>query len=165
MNILLFLLNVVALAVPISLLEIALEKDKGWGASFPKNSWYGKTVGQRSKVMQRLARLIGIPYFFGYTILMYFLLVPAILTLEYFFFIHDVVFLVAVFIGNLFIEDFLWFVFNPYFSAFRELLKGPHGSIWWHGQWIKIGSETYLPASYLKGSLIVGVLIVYSYLR
>ena len=156
----LFLLNVLIISIPVALFEIWIEKEKGWGAGLPKDRWYGAVIGEKSVVMKNVARSIGVPYFFGYAIFMYFLLIPAILILEYLLYIPHPLFLVAVYVAILAIEDFSWFVLNPYFNSLRELLKGPYGSIWWHKRWIPISSSKYLPASYFLSAISVSVLLL-----
>lgn len=165
MNIFYLLINILVLALPIAILEITLEKDKGWGAGFSKDTWYGRIIGEKNKFLQFLAKMAGVPYFFGYAVFMYFFLVPALLILEYFFLIPDGVFLLATYAGILFVEDFLWFVFNPYFPSLTELLKGPNGNIWWHKRWVRIGENHYLPASYFGGMSVVMALVIYLYLN
>lgn len=147
----LFFLNVLVLAIPPAILEIAIEKDKGWGSGLSRATWYGRIIGERNPIFRLVAKATGVPYFFGYAIFMYFVLIPLILSAEYLLGIADPFFLLAVYFGTLFTEDFLWFVFNPYFHSLRELLKGPDGIIWWHQRWLKIGNNTYLPVSYFSG--------------
>ena len=158
-----FIINVLAIALWPALLEIWMEKDKGWGADLPKDTWYGRIIGENNAFMQWLTKTIGIPYFFGYAISMYFFLVPVTLLLEYHFFLRDGFFLLAVYFAVLAVEDFLWFVLNPYFSSLRELLKGPHGNIWWHKRWIKISGNSYLPASYFSSLVLVTTFLLLSH--
>ncbi len=152
-----FIINVLVIAIPIAFLEIITEKDKGWGAGHPKDKWYGKIIGEKNPLMQFLAKSVGVPYFFGYGVLMYFVLVPALLVTEYFFMMQNAPLLIAVYFSAVALEDFLWFVFNWYFDSLRQLLKGPSGNIWWHKRWIKIGRQTYLPASYLTAVILTAV--------
>ena len=162
---LLFLLNVFAISIPVALFEIWMEKDKGWGSGLPKDKWYGAIIGKENLFMRNLARIIGVPYFFGYAVFMYFLLIPVVLVLEYFFYIPQILFLFAVYIAILAVEDFSWFALNPYFPSLRELLKGPQGSIWWHKRWIRIAPLRYLPFSYFFSALCVSVLLFFLLLR
>ncbi len=158
-----FILNVLVIAIWPALLEIWMEEDKGWGADLPKDTWYGKIIGENNPFMMLLAKTIGVPYFFGYAIFMYFFLVPAVLLLEYSFFLHDGFFILAVYFAVLAVEDFLWFVLNPYFSSLRELLKGPYGSIWWHKRWVKVSKNAYFPSSYFSSLLLVIIFLLLSY--
>ncbi|MDD4988842.1 MAG: hypothetical protein PHV42_00235 [Candidatus Pacebacteria bacterium] len=159
-----FILNVLAIAWPVAILEILIEKDKGWGAGHPKDKWYGKIIAQNNPVMKGLAKAIGVPYFFGYSLVMYWLIIPWILVAEYFILVKNVWLLVAIFIAICFIEDFSWFVFNWYFDSLTQLLKGPNGSIWWHQKWIRIYKNKYLPASYFSGfALVIIFLLIAGY--
>lgn len=161
-TIVIFTINVFAFAIPIAFLEIFIEKDKGWGAGLSKEKWYGKIVGKNNPFMKLLAKIVGVPYFFGYGIFMFFFLVPSLLLVEHFLIVHNLPLLFAVYFGISVVEDFLWFVFNWHFPAFRELLKGPKGSIWWHQRWVKIFNGYYLPASYFTGFAIVILFLLVS---
>jgi hypothetical protein len=69
-------------------------------------------------------------------------------------------FFLAIFIGVLVAEDFLWFLLNWHFDARKQLLKGPNGSIWWHKNWIKISKNYYLPACYFS-ALALSIIIFF----
>ncbi|MAF79916.1 hypothetical protein CL629_02450 [bacterium] len=157
-KILIYAVNIIAIALPIALFEICIEKGTGWGAGFSKDKWYGKIIGKNNRWAEFLTRTIGIPHFTTYHICMLFLFLPILLAVEYFFFLHNILLIVAIYIGVLIIEDFLWFVLNWHFPALKELLKGPHGKIWWHKQWIKIFNKFYLPKSYL--AIIISILLL-----
>ena len=157
-----FSLNIIAIALPVALLEILLEKNTGWGSSFPKDKWYGKIIGINNKYIALITKIVGIPYFFGYLIFMYFFIIPAMLILEYLFLIQNLFLLIAVYFAILATEDFLWFLLNWNFNSLTELLKGPDGSIWWHKKWIKIFKKTYIPRSYLISAILVIILFILS---
>ncbi len=161
-KIIIFITNVIVFAIPIAFFEIFIEKDKGWGGGLSKEKWYGRIIGKNNQVMKTLARIIGVPYFFGYSIFMYFFLVPVLLLLEYFLIIPNLLLLFAIYFGICAVEDFSWFVFNWNFPALRELLKGSHGSIWWHKRWVKLFNGYYLPLSYFTSILIVVILLFIS---
>lgn len=152
-----FTLNVIAIAVPIAFLEIITEKDMGWGAGHPKDKWYGKIIGENYPLIKFLAKSVGVPYFFGYAVFMYFVLIPLLLLGEYFLLIPNASLLIAIYFASVALEDFLWFVFNWHFDSLRQLFKGPLGSIWWHKRWLKIGKQTYLPASYLTAAIFTTI--------
>lgn len=158
-KIVIFLIDIVFLAIPIALFEITIEKDKGWGAGLPEDRWYGRVVGENNTVMRILASIIGVPYFFGYGILMYLILLPLFLFVEYLFFVPNLILLLTIYIGIVVTEDFSWFVLNWHFSSLKELFKGPHGSIWWHKRWIKLFNGYYLPRSYL--AIIVASILLF----
>lgn len=150
-----FLINVIIIAIPVALLEILIEKDKGWGAGHPKDKWYGKIIGLNNPIMKTICGSLGIPYIFGYGLLMYFILIPAVLVIEYFTLVPNVPLLIAIYVAATALEDFSWFVLNWHFDSLHQLLKGPNGTIWWHKRWIKIFPKTYLPASYLTALILV----------
>lgn len=155
----LYFLNVIAITLLCAIFEIIIEKDNGWGGALDKKRWYGKIVGTESRVMKFLAESAGVPYFFGYAIAMYFVFVPTILLGQYFFLDQSIFLFAAIYFSVLAIEDFTWFLLNPYFHSLQELLKGPNGSIWWHKKWIKI-SDIYLPQSYLAAVLLVIIFLI-----
>lgn len=156
----LFLLNVIAVSLFGALFEICMEKDKGWGAGLDKSRWYGRIIGEKNRVLKFLAENAGVPYFFGYAIAMYFILVPGVLLFEYFFLNQSIFLFIAMYFSILALEDFTWFLLNPYFHSLQELLKGPNGSIWWHRKWVRIGSKSYLPQSYFTSAVMVVALLI-----
>lgn len=161
MNIyLFFIINVLIIAWPVALLEIIIEKDKGWGAGHPKDKWYGKIIGLNNPIVKAICRILNVPYVFGYGLAMYGVVIPVILVAEYFLLIQNIYLLLAVFVAICFIEDFSWFVFNWHFDSLNQLLKGPNGSIWWHLKWVKISKNMYLPKSYLGGSILTVVFLL-----
>ncbi|MCR4327516.1 MAG: hypothetical protein NUV46_02965 [Nanoarchaeota archaeon] len=135
-----------------ALWEIEIEGKNGWAKKLP--TWYRKSG--LSKVF----------YFFsskkplsGYHLFMMSFMI-LIFHLLFFFgeswtLIKEFEIVLAIFIF-LFLEDFLWFKFNPYFG----LKKFKRNNIWWHdgkGKWI-FGK---IPAVYLKslGTLIFLIII------
>lgn len=77
-------LNLLLISLPVAFLEIVIEKDKGWGAGHPKDKWYGKIIGQGNPLMKFICGIVGVPYVFGYGLVMYGIIIPVILILEYF---------------------------------------------------------------------------------
>lgn len=155
-----FFINVISISLFGAIFEICMEKDKGWGAGLDKSRWYGRIVGENNLILKLLAKSAGVPYFFGYAIAMYFILVPAVLLSEYFLFDQSPILFIAMYFSILALEDFTWFLLNPYFPSLKELLKGPNGSIWWHKKWVRIGNHSYLPQSYFTSALIVASLLI-----
>jgi hypothetical protein len=151
--------NLLFIALPVAFLEIIIEKDKGWGAGHPTDSWYGRKIGENNPLMKFLCKTAGIPYVFGYGFWMYFILIPIILLAQYFFWHHNLALMFASSFAIGAVEDFLWFVFNWNFDSLRQLLKGPEGNIWWHKKWVKISSSKYLPRSYFIAFTLTAVLI------
>jgi len=152
-----FFANVVLLAVPISIFEILIEKDKGWSSGVPENKWYRSTVGRNNYFVKLITSIAGVPYFSAYHVLMFFLFLPLVVLIENLFIFHNLLLAISIYFGILVFEDFFWFIFNWYFPALQELLKGPEGNIWWHTRWIKIFGRYYLPKSYLS---IIGVVVL-----
>ena len=161
-KIIIFLVNVLAIATPIAILEIFLEKDRGWGSGFPKGKWYGKIIGANNYLVKNLVKIIGIPYFFGYLVCMYFFVIPAVLILEYFIVAPNIPLLLAIYFTILVVEDFSWFLLNWNFNSLKELLKGPNGNIWWHKKWVRIYKDKYLPFSYFLAIPFVLFLLLIS---
>jgi len=155
MKFLFFFINVFVLALPIAIGEILIERDKGWYSGHPKDRWYTRKICENHLI----SRIVGVPYFSVSNILVG-LIFLIILVAEYIFIFPHTLFLASVFIGGLVIEDFLWFLLNWYFPAFRELSKGPNGSIWWHQKWLKISSRHYLPKSYLTIIIALSLLFI-----
>lgn len=175
-KIFLFLLNVFVISVPLAIFEVHLEKNKGWRGAMPKDKWYGKKVGGKNPLMRFICWIVGVPYFSGYGVFLWFFALPVFLFLrllrnvllrrfftlplllgfDNYFFLHNFWLSAAIFVAILAVEDFLWFVFNPYFPALQELLKGPSGKIWWHKRWLRIYNGYHLPFSYaISASLAI----------
>ena len=161
MNIyLFFIINVLIIAWPVAFLEIIIEKDKGWGAGHPKDKWYGKIIGENNPIAKAIVNALGVPYIFGYGLVMYGIIIPAILVIEYFVLTQNVFLLLGTFFAICFVEDFSWFVFNWYFDSLSQLLKGPNGSIWWHKKWVRVFKDKYLPMSYFTGLALTIVFLL-----
>jgi hypothetical protein len=113
----------VFMAVILALWEIQIEGKDGWAANSPgwriKKGWPVKLMGGRPIT--------------GYHIFMT-LFIIAMVHLTLFFVpwswrLESL--LIGFYLGMLLLEDFLWFVFNPYYGikSFRK------GKIWWHKSW------------------------------
>lgn len=148
MNIYLFyILNIFLFAIPMALIEISIEKDKGWGGGFPKDTWYGKSLLRGTwidKVITRITKFES-PLNFHLVVMSVF---HVIFILEYVFLSRNLFLILACYFGVNFFADLSWFSFNWYFDSLTQLLKGPKGSIGWHKSWVKIGKETYIPTTY-----------------
>ena len=142
-----YILNILLFALPLALFEINLEKDQGWGGGFPRDKWYGKSSLKGTGLDRFLTKLTNFESPLNYHLIIMFLFV-AVFVLEYLFASHNILLILAAFFGVNFFADIFWFSFNWYFDSFRQLLKGPHGSISWHKHWLKIGPKTYLPTNY-----------------
>ena len=118
-----FLAFMVLMALILALWEIQMEGKDGWAAKMPcwriNKGW--------------LVRLTGGRPITGYHVFMTLFLV-AMVHLPIFFVSWSwrlEGLLVGFYIGMVLMEDFLWFVFNPYYGikSFRK------GKIWWHDKW------------------------------
>jgi hypothetical protein len=90
----------------------------------------------------------------NYHFLVFAVAIPLIFFLEYYYSTYNALFFFATFVGALVAEDFLWFLLNWHFDSRTQLLKGPHGSIWWHKRWIRISKKHYVPACYFLALLL-----------
>ena len=156
-NYVFYALNIVFFALPLALFEINLEKAKGWGGGFAKDKWYAKSSLKGTfidRVITKITRYES-PLNYHLIIMISFQLV---FILEYIYGSRNLFLILACYFGVNFFADFFWFLFNWHFDSFRQLLKGPHGSISWHKSWIKIGKESYLPSTY---PLWLGISIVF----
>jgi hypothetical protein len=141
-----YLLNTLLFALPLALFEINLEKAQGWGGGFPRDRWYGKSSLKGTvfdKVLSKITKFES-PLNYHLVIMVLFctvFLVELIVTKKIFL-------ILACFFGVNFFADIFWFSFNWYFDSFRQLLKGPKGSISWHKSWLKIGKNSYIPTTY-----------------
>jgi hypothetical protein len=118
-----FLAFTVWLAFILALWEIQIEGKDGWAAKAPgwriEKGWLVKLAGGRPITGYHvymtvfLISFVHLPLFFT----------PWSWRLESLLF--------GFYVGMVFLEDFLWFVLNPYYGirSFRR------GKIWWHKQW------------------------------
>jgi hypothetical protein len=118
-----FLAFMVLLAFILALWEIQIEGKDGWAAKAPcwriKKKWVVRLTGGRPLT--------------GYHVFMT-LFILATLHLPLFFVSWSwqlECLLVGFYLGMVLVEDFLWFVLNPYYGikSFRK------GKIWWHKRW------------------------------
>lgn len=134
----------VFLALVLALWEIQIEGKDGWAAKIPcwriEKGWLVKLSGGRPIT--------------GYHVYMTLFLITMVhLPLFWISWSWQLESLILGFyVGMVFIEDFLWFVLNPYYG-----LKSFHkGKIWWHKQW-----WGPVPALYWILFVIVFVLIYF----
>jgi hypothetical protein len=117
------LVFLIFLAFILALWEIQIEGKDGWAAKSPgwriEKGWVMKLTGGRPLtgfhffMTVFLIAIVHLPLFF----------VPWTWRLESL--------LLGFYVGMIFVEDFLWFVLNPYYGIknFRK------GKIWWHKEW------------------------------
>jgi hypothetical protein len=142
-----YALNIILFALPLALFEINLEKSQGWGGGFPKDKWYGKSFIRGTKLGAILTKITKLEAPLNYHVIIM-ILFPTVFTLEYIFSSQNIWLIIACFWGVNVCADFFWFAFNWHFDSFKQLLKGPNGSIAWHKSWVKIGPQLYLPTVY-----------------
>jgi hypothetical protein len=114
----------VLLGFLLALWEIQIEGKDGWAANSPgwriEKGWLVKLFGGRPITGYHvfmtlfLLTMIHLPLFF----------------ISWSWRLESL--LIGFYLGMLLVEDFLWFVLNPYFGIknFRK------GKIWWHKQWL-----------------------------
>jgi hypothetical protein len=139
-----FLAFMVFLSFILALLEIQIEGKDGWASKIPswriEKGWLMRLTGglpitgYHLFMTLFLITIVHLPLFF----------VPWNWQLESL--------LLGFYVGMVFLEDFLWFVLNPYYGikSFRK------GKIWWHKQW-----WGPVPALYWFLLIIVIVLIYF----
>ncbi len=139
-----FLVFMVFLAFILALWEIQIEGKDGWAAKIPtwrvEKAWVVKLTGGRPLT--------------GYHVFMTVFLI-AVVHLPLFFIgwswqLESA--LLGFYVGMVLIEDFLWFVLNPFYGikSFRK------GRIWWHKGW-----WGPLPSFYWILIVICGLLIYF----
>jgi hypothetical protein len=118
-----YLVFMLFMAFILAMWEIQIEGEHGWAAKLPcwriEKGWISKITGTRPITGYHffmsifMIGMIHLPLFF----------VPWTWRLEFLLF--------GFYIGMVFIEDFLWFVFNPGYG----IKKFRKGKIWWHKTW------------------------------
>lgn len=140
----------------VAVFEIIVEKDKGWGTAFRKNKWYAK------KFFIPIHKIIGTYPLLNYHFVMFFIIFPLFLWGLASYFEIALLYTLAIYPLALIVEDFLWFVLNPYFPSLRNFFRGPKGNIWWHRKWKKIG-HVYIPTSYIVSIVLSALILLYIY--
>lgn len=158
MKLLFLFYNILFLSLPLAIFEIIIEKDKGWGGGWNKTKWCAKPFAPNSKLTRFLVKILKVETPLNYHLLMFAVVFPIIFIAQYVFITHNILLLFTAFITVILFEDVLWFAINWNFDSFKQLLKGPNGSIWWHKSWVKISSHNYLPTSYFIWPILVVIL-------
>jgi hypothetical protein len=182
----LFVANLLPISVALAIFEIWLEGYKvgPWGRTeFKHPFWEKKITGGKNRFASFLIqRVLDKPYINVYHIIMFVGIIPLISVLNYgdLWYVsgHDwslhgwlimeidgakifaPIFLVAVWVGNMVVEDFLWFAIQTLTGwrepmALRRLFQGDFA---WHKNWVQIG-KIFIPTSYLTGIAITGALL------
>ena len=149
--------DVTVLSALLALIEIVIEKDRGWASTLNERGWGRKLLAGTAVV-----RWIDKPYITSYHLLVFGALLPSVLWAQYRpgvltgfgsasrggAPIADLLFLFSAFLTICVLEDFLWFALNWYYpSSLTDLLAG---DIWWHTGWIPLGPSLKLPRFYLS---------------
>jgi len=159
-----YIFNIIIIALPLAIFEIIIEKDKGWGSGWDKNKWYAKKFIPDNIIVKSLAKILKIEPPLNYHALVFGFLLPVLFIAQYIYVVNDALLLLASLVSVLVFEDMFWFIFNWNFGSFRQLLRGPEGSIWWIKGWVRIYKKYYLPKSYFIGLPISIILLVLSLL-
>lgn len=176
-ELLLYVGNVLAIAIPLACFEIWLERFKsGWCGEFFHPFW-GRKIRWRW-----LCRLFEKTYVTPYHLIMFGPVIMGISAVEYILLarvgrgwliaapfgvtIVPPLFLTAVWAGNTVIEDFLYFALQRLMAAL--LLKPPfpdalerffRGEFTWHTKWLRLGPRLSLPLFYFTTWYVVAALI------
>ena len=149
--------DVTLLSVILALIEIVIEKDRGWASALNDRGW-----GKKLLAGTPLVRWIDKPFVTSYHLLVFGALLPIVLWIQYRIGllvafssasrtnhpIADILFLFSAFLAICVLEDFLWFALNWYYpSSLTDLLAG---DIWWHTDWIPLGPSVKLPRFYIS---------------
>jgi hypothetical protein len=148
------LLNILFIAIPLALFEISFEKAHGWGSGWPKDKWYAKSILKDTDLGKILTKVTKLEPPLNYHLVVSYLGFTLIFVVEYI--VGGNIFLVlASLFATLLAADLVWFSCNWYFDSWKQLLKGPAGSIFWHKDWVKISKNSYLPKVYFTWFLLI----------
>ncbi len=178
-----YLLNVGVISLFLALFEIYLEKYKsGFGGEFTSPFW-----GRKLKP-SLLIKAFQKAYVTPYHLIMFGLILPTIYFGEYVILEHGhltqlvttfngmmlvpIIYLVAVVIGVMTLEDFLFFVFSGliipkwlpekrFDGALQKLLRG---EVAWHTEWVHISPSKMVPKFYLQVPVLVTELLLIQHL-
>jgi len=157
-----YLANVALLSLGLALVEIVMEKGRGWGSGLNQRTW-GRKLWEGSLI----ARLCEKQYVTLYHVVMFAMVLPGIFIAEYVAaarsgvvqvdWVRGVLFVAGSWLLLCVVEDFLWFALNWYYpGSLRELIAG---RIWWHTRWWSIGSVK-LPGFYVWGLAVSAIAMV-----
>lgn len=161
--------DVTVLSAILALVEIVIEKDRGWASSLNEVGW-----GRKLLAGSPVVRWIDKPYVTSYHLLVFGALLPIALWTQFrigvlvgFFSsplashpIGAVLFLFSELLAICVLEDFLWFALNWHYP--RSLTDLFAGDIWWHTHWIPVGPSVKLPRFYISVGVVALCLLVIS---
>ena len=160
--------DVTCLSTILAVIEIVIEKDRGWASGLNERGW-----GKRFLAGTPVVRWIDKPYITWYHLLVFGALLPIVLLTQYRigvlvefgpaagagYAVADFLFLLSAFMAITVLEDFLWFALNWYYPSSLADLFG--GEVWWHTRWIPLGPAVKLPRFYISvGGIAIGLLAV-----
>ncbi len=93
-----YALNVLFFALPLALFEINLEKASGWGGTFPKNKWYGKSFIRGTRFGRVLTKITKLEAPLNYHVIIM-ILFPTVFALEYIFGTRNIWLIISCFWG------------------------------------------------------------------
>jgi hypothetical protein len=174
-ELLFYLGNVLLIAVPLAIFEVWLENFKPgpWGHTEFDHPFWGKKLKWFGNCWP-----FEKAYVTPYHLIMFGVIVPSITVIEYaalrylaisgwivlsfkYMTIVAPLFIAAIWIGNMVLEDFLYMVFISFGNRFPYALdKFLHGEFEWHKKWFPEKSKIKLPRSYFIGLIAIEFLFL-----
>lgn len=154
------LYNIIFFAIPLALFGISVERANGWGSAWSKDKWYAKSIIKGTRLGDVLTKITKLEPPLNYHLILSYFVFGGVFLLEYIFGTRNIFLVLGSLFITLLVGDLTWFICNWYFNAWKELLKGPRGRIFWHKSWINIYSDKYLPSAYFTW-LILGILFIF----
>lgn len=160
--------DVTLFSAVLALIEIVIEKDRGWASALDEAGW-----GRRLFAGTPMVRWIDKPYVTSYHLLVFGAILPIVLWSQYRIGvllgfvsssragnpIAELLLLLSKFLAICILEDFLWFVLNWYYpGSLTDLFAG---DVWWHTRWIPLGASVKVPRCYVSvGATAIGLLAI-----
>ncbi|HTV13775.1 MAG TPA: hypothetical protein VME68_03605 [Acidobacteriaceae bacterium] len=166
----LWVADVTVLSAILAVVEIVMERDRGWASTFDERG-----LGRKLFAGNLLVRWIDKPYVTAYHLLVFGGLLPGVLWTQYSIGVlsgfhgapagsHSLaafVYFLSAYLTICIFEDFLWFALNWYYP--RSLTDLLAGRIWWHTDWVGVGAGVKVPRCYLSVGGIGLCLLVVSF--
>jgi len=153
------LLNILFFAIPLAFFEIYMEKANGWGSGWSRDKWYAKSILRGTKIGNALTKVTKLEAPLNYHLILSYFIFGGVFILEYIFGTRNIFLVLASLFITLLAAELVWFSCNWYFDSWKQLLKGPQGSIFWHKSWIQIYKNHYLPSVYFT-YFILGIIFL-----
>ncbi|MFP5230305.1 MAG: hypothetical protein ACLGXA_22040 [Acidobacteriota bacterium] len=166
----LWVADITVLGAILALIEIVMERERGWASAFDERG-----LGRKLLAGNPVVRWIDKPYVTAYHVLVFGALLPGVLWTQYRIGVlagfdfgsgpwHSVaafLYFFSAFLTICVFEDFLWFALNWYYP--RSLTDLLAGNIWWHTDWVQLGPAVKLPRCYLSVGAIALILLLLSF--